>query len=144
MPLDDFPIKVTLPVLWGNQDLFGHVNNVIYIRWFECSRVAYWDHGVGKTMGLEGCGPILANVNCDFKKQIRYPDTVHIGARIVKAGNTSLRMEHAVYSEELSDVAAVGHSIVVLFDYEAQKPIRISPQLRQTIEETEGHPVPKK
>jgi acyl-CoA thioester hydrolase len=144
MPLDDYPIRVTLPVLWGNQDLFGHVNNCIYIRWFECSRVAYWDHGVRNVMGLEACGPILANVNCNFKKQVRYPDTVHVGSRIVKAGNTSLTMEHAVYSETAGDIAASGHSIVVMFDYNAQRPIRISDELRKAIEETEGKPVARK
>ena len=100
MPLDDFPIRLELPVLWGNQDLFGHVNNCIHIRWFESSRVAYWDAGIGELMKSAGnLGPILANVTCNYKSQIRYPDTVHVGASVRKLGRTSLTMEHVVYCE---------------------------------------------
>ena len=143
MPLNEFPVKVSLPVLWGDQDMFGHVNNCIYIRWLECSRVAYWDQGVRSVMSLNDCGPILANINCNYKKQVRYPDTVHIGSRIIRVSNSSMTMEHTIYSDVAQAIAAEGHSIVVLFDYETQRPIRISKELRQAIEATEGHEVPK-
>lgn len=142
MPLDDFPIRLELPVLWGNQDLFGHVNNCIHIRWFESSRVAYWDAGIGELMKSAGnLGPILANVTCNYKSQIRYPDTVHVGASVRKLGRTSLTMEHVVYCENGSKLAAEGQSIVVLFDYDKQRPVRFPEEMIATIEEIEGGPV---
>ena len=46
--LADFPVVIALPVQWGDQDAFGHVNNTIPIRWFESSRIAYLEHsGMG-------------------------------------------------------------------------------------------------
>ena len=142
MPLQDFPVRLALPVLWGNQDLFGHVNNCVHIRWFESSRVAYWEQGMRAVMDPHDWGPILAHVTCHYRYQIHYPDTVHVGARIVKLGNTSLKMEHAVYSENADRIVADGDSVVVIFNYKTQRPTRISEELRDVIEATEGHPLP--
>ena len=81
--LADFPVVITLPVQWGDQDAFGHVNNVVYFRWYESARIAYLDAaGLGSMMSQEGIGPILASITCNYRKQIKYPDSVHVGARI--------------------------------------------------------------
>ncbi len=139
MPLDDFPVQLKIPVLWGDQDLFRHVNNCVHIRWFESARVAYWDAGMRNVMDRNRWGPILVNVTCNYQKQIRYPDTIHVGARMAKIGNSSLTLAHAIYSENDAAVAAAGHSIVVMFDYELQKSMQITPALRAAIDEIEGN-----
>ena len=139
--LADYPIRLEVPVLWGNQDLYGHVNNCVHIRWFESGRVAYWDAGVGKVMQSSRLGPILANIRCDYKSQIHYPDTVHIGSSVRKLGRTSLTMEHVVFCQNGTQLAAEGHSIVVLFDYESQRPVRFPPEMIRTIERIEGGPI---
>ena len=138
-PLAEFPIVIRIPVLWGDQDLFGHVNNVTYLRWFESARVRYWDDtGIRDVMSSAHWGPILASVHCNYRLQLRYPDTVLVGARITKIGRTSLRMEHQVVSEERQKMVADGESIVVLFDYEHQRAAEISADLQAVIERTEG------
>jgi len=40
--LADHPVVITWPVQWGDQDAFGHVNNVVYFRWMESARIAYF------------------------------------------------------------------------------------------------------
>ena len=76
---DDFPITITQPVQWGEQDGFGHINNMYFIRWFESSRIAYL-RKCGARMSTEGIGPILAAVNCNYRKQVKYPclSLIHI------------------------------------------------------------------
>ena len=143
MALSDYPIRLEVPVLWGNQDLYGHVNNCVHIRWFESGRVAYWDAGVGKVMQTSRLGPILANISCDYKSQIRYPDSVHIGTSVQELGRTSMTMAHVIYCENGTKLAATGHSIVVLFDYEQQRPVRFPQEMIETIERIEGGPVGK-
>ena len=137
--LADYPLSITLPVQWGDQDAFGHVNNVIYFRWFESARIAYGMHaGLDKLYSEQQLGPILAAVNCSYRKQLLFPDTVLVGARITKLGRTSLQMEHAVVSTAQQAIVAEGTSTVVLFDYKSQKPTAISPELRSSIETIEG------
>lgn len=129
----EFPAVVKLPVQWGDQDLFGHVNNTVYFRWFESSRVTYWyESGLQTLMQPMGLGPILASVTCDYKKQIRYPDTVHVGAKILKMGLSSVTLQHEVYSEHHQATAAVGKSVIVLFDYQKQHPVPIEGEIRKT------------
>lgn len=137
--LADYPVAIRLPIQWGDQDAFGHVNNTVAIRWFESARVAYLDAGgLDHLMSRGGLGPILASITCHYRKQLSYPDIVHIGARVLKLGRTSLTMHHAVFSEKLGAIAADGDSVVVVFDYDAQRPVRIPPEIRTTIEQLEG------
>ena len=92
-PFPEFAITIELPVLWGDQDAFGHVNNTVPIRWFESARIAYFERtGMGALMQATGVGPILAAVTCNDHLQLHYPDTVHIGARISRLGRTSCSM----------------------------------------------------
>jgi acyl-CoA thioester hydrolase len=138
MSLSAFPAVVTLPVLWGDQDLFGHVNNTIYIRWFESARVAYWDStGMRDLLLPLSCGPILAAVHCNYRKQLKYPDTIQVGASVRQLGRTSLKIEHQVYSEQRKEVVADGESIVVVFNYAKQQSEVVSDELRRLIEQVE-------
>lgn len=130
---EDFPAVATLPVQWGDQDLFGHVNNTVYFRWFETSRVEYWyKSGLHDLIEPLGLGPILASVTCDYKKQIRYPDTIRVSAKIQKMGHSSVTLGHTVFSESQNSIAATGKSVIVMFNYEKQHPVPIDGQIRET------------
>lgn len=137
--LADFAVKLTLPVFWSDQDAFGHVNNTVCIRWFESARVAYLEHlGLGSLMTAEKLGPILAQVTCNYRRQLNYPDTVTIGAKVTRIGNSSFSMTHAVWSEQQQAIAADGDSVVVIFDYQQQKPVRVPDDLRAAIAQLDG------
>ena len=136
--LADFPATFTIPILWGDQDAFGHINNVVYIRWFESARIAYLEQsGLEPLLLQHGLGPILASVVCNYRKQLLYPDTVTIGARITRLGRTSLSMEHATFSHQQQAIVADGQSIVVTFDYQAQRSIEIPADVRAAISQFE-------
>jgi acyl-CoA thioester hydrolase len=138
-PLAEFPVVIRLLVQWGEQDAFGHVNNLSAIRWFESARIAYLDaHHLQHLMGAGEQGVILASINCNYRKQLLYPDVVFVGASVTKIGRTSLVMKHAVYSEKLKAIAAEGESVIVLFDYTSQRPIRIPEELRNLLQNVEG------
>jgi len=139
--MDDYAVKLTLPVLWGNQDLFGHVNNVVHLRWFECARVDYWERGMRSVMVSNDLGPILVNVTCNYRKQIRFPDNVTVGGRITRVGNASLTMEHTIFSEEHNAIAAEGHSIVAMFNYKTQQTEQINDEILAVISKIEGREV---
>jgi acyl-CoA thioester hydrolase len=127
--LADYPVLVSIPVQWGDQDALGHVNNTVAIRWFETGRVAMLEAAnLTHLMEGKGLGPILAAIHCNYRRQIRFPDIVHIGTRIGKIGRTSFIMEHAIYSEANHAIAVDGESTIVLFDYANQRPVRITPE----------------
>ncbi len=124
-----------LPVQWGEQDLFGHVNNVVYFRWLESARVdllAACPSSVSLT--TEGLGPILASITCDYRRQLRFPDEVWVGSRVGKLGNSSVELEHVVVSRQQQQVVATARCVVVVFNYQLQRPTRIPEDLRQAFQ----------
>lgn len=124
-----------LPVQWGEQDAFGHVNNIVYFRWFESARIDLLnDCHSAVTMSGSGLGPILASIKCDYRRQIRFPDTVYVGSKITRVGRSSAEISHAIVSTEHMEVVAEGVSVVVIFDYTAQRVTRIPDDLRQQFE----------
>jgi acyl-CoA thioester hydrolase len=135
----DFPIVIALSVQWGDMDAFAHVNNTIYLRWFESARIAYGARaGFSDLMARENIGPILASISCDYRRPITFPDTVHVGSRVSRIGRTSLTMDHRLVSEDAGAIAAEGTSTLVLFDYTSQKPHPVPDAIRQTIAALEG------
>ena len=136
-PLPGFPVTISQPVQWGEQDGFGHVNNMHFIRWFESARIAYMLKCEIK-MTSDAVGPILAAVSCNFRKQVKYPDTVFVGARVARIGRSSMVIEHQLRSQHHRAVAAEGDSTVVLFDYQNQCSSEIPAELRARIETMEG------
>ena len=135
--LAEFYTVTTLPVQWGDQDAFGHVNNVVYFRWFETARIDFMSavsEGSGVDMRGGGIGPILAAISCSYKKQLLYPDTVYIGTRTGKLGSSSVAVEHSMFSQRQCELIAQATSTIVMFDYDAQRPVRVPDVIRKRLE----------
>jgi acyl-CoA thioester hydrolase len=136
--LEEFPVIITVPVHWGDQDSFGHVNNVIYLRWAETARVEYLTRaGIWRHYEETGVGPIVANINCDYRRALQYPETVRVGARVAHIGNSSIRMTHKVVSSD-GEVAAELSTVLVLYDYRSSRPVPVSPEMRDAIAKIEA------
>jgi acyl-CoA thioester hydrolase len=141
--LEHFPVIISLPLQWGDQDSLGHVNNIIYFRWAETARIDYltradaWD-GTATAVA----GPILAAIHCDFRFPLTYPDTIQVGASITALGNSSFKMTHRVVSAGRGIVAADLDSTLVWIDYGAGKAITLPAKLRDAIEKLEGKRLP--
>lgn len=137
--LEGYSVVIALPVQWGDQDAFAHVNNVVYFRWFESARIAYFLR-IGLMAGQDAgqLGPILAASSCDYRRSIVFPDTVRVGIRATRIGRTSIGLEHRVVSERQAALAAEGTSTTVFYDYSAGRPDPVPEAVRKAIEAVEG------
>jgi acyl-CoA thioester hydrolase len=119
--LDGYPVVVEIPVAWGEMDAFGHVNNVVYFRWFESARIAFFEAvGYLALMASTGVGPILASADCRFRIPLAFPDRVHVGARVNERGEGEFLMGYATASERHGRIAAEGTGRIVSYDYRQQ------------------------
>lgn len=134
-----FPVIVECPVVWGEMDSFQHVNNVVYFRYFETARMAYFER-MNFTEYLErtGIGPILHSANCRFRIPLTSPDTVSIGTRSVDLKEDRYTMEFQIFSHAHQKIAAEGDGIIVTFDYRAGKKTAIPDDMREMIEQIEA------
>src|SRR5437899_340994 len=93
--LRGFPVVVVQDVVWGDMDCYGHVNNVVYFRYFENARLEYFRRlGWNELKETAGLGPILRDTWARFRLALTYPDTIAIGARVVRLEEDRFFLEH--------------------------------------------------
>jgi acyl-CoA thioester hydrolase len=134
-----FPVIVTQAVVWGDMDSYQHVNNVVYFRYFENARLEYirrldW-------FSLEeatGIGPILASTQARFRRALTYPDTIHIGIRLLEMKEDRITVEHHIVSEKLDTVATEGQGVIVAFHYPTGKKALLPEELQERIRNLES------
>lgn len=117
-----------LPVVvaWSDMDALAHVNNATYFTYMESARIDFleeYEHLM--PIPREGVGPILAYIDCQFLLPATFPDNIIVGSRITDIGNTSIKMEQAIYSAKAEKIIANSKSVMVLINYDTGGKVRV-------------------
>jgi acyl-CoA thioester hydrolase len=135
----EFPVTIEVMVSWGEMDAMGHVNNIVYFRYFESARIAYFERvGFLDAMRATGVGPILASTHCRFRIPLTYPDRVLVGASASELKDDRFVMRYRVVSESKNAVAAEGDGLIVSYDYRNERKAPLPPAVRTEIEALES------
>jgi len=138
--LNEFPVLLEMPVQWGEMDAAQHVNNLVYLRWFESARVEYVSRlGADVVAGGHEAGFILAKQDCKYLFPLTFPDTVTIGIRVVDVEKDRFRMECKIFSQRRRRLVAIANGVMVAFDYEKQQKMPISNTLLANIRQLENN-----
>ncbi|MGI9107416.1 MAG: acyl-CoA thioesterase [Pyrinomonadaceae bacterium] len=132
--LKTFPVVIELSVAWGEMDSFQHVNNIVYFRYFESARMAYFDQlDIWSYLNETGIGPILASTQCKFKVPLTYPDSVSVGTRITEIEDDRFLMKYVVVSHRHEKVAAEGEGVIVSYNYREQRKTPLPEEIKGRI-----------
>lgn len=120
---------------WSDNDLYGHVNNVVYYSWFDTAvngllieRGALDIHG-GGVIGL------VVETQCNYFSPLAFPQAVEAGIRVAHIGASSVRYDIALFAaDESLPCAARGHFIHVYVDRATRRPAALPPQLMSVLE----------
>lgn len=126
------PFRTDIQVRFNDTDMLGHLNNTSYALYAEQGRVAFMDEARRGGAFPEGVFVILARLELDFLRQLRYGDRVHVLTRVAKLGRTSVTLAQEIYGDDALAARAV--SVVVVFDYSLQKPALIPEGVRELLE----------
>ena len=137
--LADFPVQTNITVQWGEMDAANHVNNVVYLRWFEHARVVYLDRlNYPVVLEQEGLpGVILAKQDCKYLFPVHYPDTITMGIKVTEIGEDRFVMHCEMYSQEHQRLVAIANATIVTYDYVKQSKAPVPESLRQGIQAIE-------
>jgi acyl-CoA thioester hydrolase len=136
--LEGYPVVIEIAVAWGEMDSLQHVNNIVYFRYFESARMAYFDQiDIWSYMDETGIGPILASTQCRFRIPLSYPDTVSVGTRITNIEADRFLMKYLVVSRQHQKVAAEGEGVIVSYDYREKKKASLPDEIKARIERLE-------
>ena len=124
--IQDFPVRVPDTIRFADMDRQGHVNNAVYPTYFETGRVGFiYDPDGG--LQVEGCTTVLARIEIDFLKELRWPGTVEIGTAIADIGRSSYVFAQAIFCEGIC--AARARSTMVVIDRATRKARPLPPEL---------------
>jgi acyl-CoA thioester hydrolase len=119
---------------WMDNDVYGHVNNVVYYSWFDTAVNAYLiEQGVldihaGATIGL------VIETQCNYFQSLAFPQTIEAGIRVAKLGKSSVRYEVGLFAQGEPLCAAKGHFVHVYVDRETRRPVELPAALRSVLE----------
>jgi acyl-CoA thioester hydrolase len=137
--VEGYPVVIEIPVQWGEMDAFQHVNNVVYFRYFENARIAYFEKlDVIELMKSTWIGPILAATSCRFKAPLTYPDKVLVAAKVTAIEKDRFMMDYRVVSTKHQKLAAEGDGVIVTFNYRENKKVLVPEELRLMIVKIEN------
>jgi acyl-CoA thioester hydrolase len=140
--MEGFRHVTPITVRFRDLDAMGHVNNAVFFTYLETARVEYVRHGLlGESQIRDFTGQvglILAKISCDFKTPIYYGQRVEVGTRVVEMRNSSLLVEQRIEAD--GQLAALAEAVVVHYDYQSGKSLRIPDHIRAQVEafEREG------
>jgi acyl-CoA thioester hydrolase len=140
----DFADRREIQVRFADTDAMGHVNNAVYLTYCEIARIGYWTDITGQPiqLGSEGAESlILAEARITYRAPAFHGETVTVETRATRIGRSSFTLEHrltACVAGERPRLVAVSESILVRYDYEAERPVPMSDEHVAAIEAFEG------
>ncbi|MFL6658892.1 MAG: acyl-CoA thioesterase [Massilia sp.] len=133
-PRADFPHFLAIPTRWMDNDVYGHVNNVVYYSYFDTAVNQFLiERGVldihkGEVVGF------VVDSGCAYFSSIAFPDVIHAGVRVAKLGNSSVRYDIALYRNDDPLPCAAGHFVHVYVERSSQRSVPIPPAVRDALQ----------
>jgi acyl-CoA thioester hydrolase len=122
-----------IPTRWMDNDVYGHVNNVVYYSYFDTVvneyliRAGVLDVEHGETIGL------VVETQCNYFAPLVFPERVEAGLRVARLGGSSVRYEIGLFKEGADEPAAQGHFVHVYVDRAARRPLGLPDALRKAL-----------
>ena len=113
----DFNFFTSVSTRWGDADMLGHINNVIFVRYLESGRLDYLDRVLGlKFKQPLAQGILVADMKVSYLSQAHHPTNFQVATRVSRIGNTSFDVLANIYNENGTAVVA-SKAVCVWFDF---------------------------
>lgn len=133
-PRSHFKRFIRLDTRWMDNDVYGHLNNVVYYSLFDTA-VNRWlieagalDIQHGRVIGL------VVQTQCHYFAPLAFPQPVDAGLRVVHRGRSSVRYELGLFAADQVQSAAAGHFVHVYVDRATRQPVALPAALREALE----------
>lgn len=131
---NDYKRFQAISTRWLDNDIYGHVNNVVYYSWFDTAvnrllvTAGLLDIHEGKIIGL------VAETGCRYFAPTAFPDEIEAGVRVAHVGSSSVRYEIGLFKKNEDDAAAVGFFVHVYVDRDSKRAVPLTDGMRGFLE----------
>jgi acyl-CoA thioester hydrolase len=118
---------------WHDNDLYGHVNNVVYYSFFDSAVNTYLiEAGALDIHGGEVVGFVVSS-SCDYFASISFPERIEVGLRVARLGNSSVHYELAIFRQGEQQACAAGKFVHVFVERASSRPVPMPEVLRAAL-----------
>jgi len=130
----DYRVFYPITTRWSDNDIYGHVNNVIYYSYFDTAANRYLIEEGGLDINDGGIVGYVVNSGCEYHAPITYPEVVEAGLRVDRLGNSSVQYGIAIFKQGEEQAAAHGHFVHVFLERAQNTSVPIPVNLRTALQ----------
>lgn len=123
-----------IPTRWMDNDIYGHVNNVVYYSFFDTVINEYLIREGGLDIHNGAIVGYAVETTCRFHSPLCFPEVIDAGLRVARVGNSSVKYEVGLFKAGHTRAAATGHFVHVFVDRAANKPSPIPDSLKAAMQ----------
>lgn len=131
--LERFPHHLRIPTRWMDNDVYGHVNNVVYYSYFDTVVNQFLIEFGGLDYARGAAIGVVVETSCRYFRELSFPEVVVAGLRCTKLGRTSIQYEIGLFSERRQPPAALGRFVHVYIDRDTRRPVAIPEATRTAV-----------
>jgi acyl-CoA thioester hydrolase len=129
----DFPVRRALPTRWSDDDVYGHVNNVVHYLMFDTAVNGWLIEASGVDIRRLPAIGVVVETSCRYFAELRFPEVVTAGIGLERLGNTSVVYRLALFGERAEEPAAVGRFVHVYVDADTRRPVTVPAEIRRAL-----------
>ena len=149
-PDGSFRYRHAIEVRFSDTDAMGHVNNAVYLTYFELARAGYYQAVTGRvfeTLAETDRSMIMAHARVEYRAPVFFGETVVVACRVAWVSRSSFSLEYRLVASDDSPrgpgrLVADAETIQVAYDYASGRATRLDPHLVRALEAYEGHAIP--
>ena len=136
----DFRCSTPIEIRFRDVDMMGHVNNAVYLTFFELARAHYW-RALGESESDRIRTYVVARAECDFKSPAKLEDDLFCHLRVGSLGRTSFCFEYLLVDRRSGRTVAEGRTVQVMYDYAAGRPRPLDDRFSEAVRRYESRPL---
>ena len=131
---DRYAHFLTISTRWMDNDVYRHVNNVVYYSFFDTAVNEYMMRSGVLDLEASATVSLVAETSCTYFAPVSFPDVVHCGLRVAHLGTSSVRYEIGIFRNDEREACAQGYFVHVCCDRAAHAPVPMPAALRAALE----------
>lgn len=129
----DFAAMRTISTRWEDEDVYGHVNNVVYYSFFDTAVNGFLIDATGADIRRLDAVGLVAETQCEFLRELRFPDDVHVGLSVERLGTSSIVYRLGLFQGSSDEPAAIGRFVHVYVDAQSRAVTPVPETIRQAV-----------
>ena len=133
-----FRNRIPLQLRFSDVDVLGHVNNTVYMAFYDTGKAAYMTEVLGRKISWKEVDTVIANINCAFIAPIFYGEKIEVLTACTAIHDKSFKLLQMIMESDSGQVKSICETVMVSFDVKTQTSVHLSDEWKAKLQAFEG------